>query len=70
MWNCAIDFNFFGIHANLLFALVYWTQGRNHGVGKGGAQFPGRWIIIGASNRCGGRQMSAGGAEKSQHFHN
>jgi len=43
-------------------------QGRNDG-GARWAQFPGRRIIMGAANHCGGRQMSAGGAEKSQQFH-
>jgi len=40
-------------------------QGRNDKAARG-AQFPGRQIIMGASNHCGGRQMSAAGAEKSQ----
>jgi len=34
-----------------------------------GAQLPGCRITMGASNRCGGRQMIAGGAGKSQQCH-
>jgi len=31
----------------------------------GGAQFPGRRIIMGVPNHCGGHQMSAAAAENS-----
>ena len=37
--------------------------------GERGAQFPGRRVIMGALNHCGGHRMAAGGAEKSQQCH-
>jgi len=51
---------------------AYYTSPPLHGSnegGQGGAKFSGRLIIMGAPNHCWGRQMSAGGAEKSQQFH-
>jgi len=49
-------------HDRMISSQSHWAQGRNDGWGKG-AQLPGRRIIMGVPNHCGG-------AEKSQQFHN